>query len=68
MVLQSNTKDLTKVLREIGGSFFVVTTKQTLDTQQAIDFVEKAREKRMNDFNIANLIRSEQGFVSNFLR
>ncbi len=57
-------KTLEQLLRELGGMFYIVTRKQEVTVDEALSFVNDARNKSMNDFNIAGLIRSEQGFVS----
>jgi len=43
--------------------FYIVTKKKEVTVEEAINFVQEARNKNMNDFNIANLIKSNDRFV-----
>ena len=61
-------KTLEQVLQEIGGMFTVVTRKQQLNHEEVLVFIQESRNKHLNDFNIASLIKSEQGFLTAYMK
>lgn len=61
-------KTLEQVLQEIGGMFTVVTKKQQFTHEEILVFIQESRNKQLNDFNIASLIKSEQGFLTAYMK
>ena len=59
---------LEQLLGQLGDTFYLVTRKQQVTKEECISFVNEARQKNMNDFNIAALIKSEQGFLSALMK
>lgn len=61
-------KTLDYLLEKLGDTFYLVTQKKEVTREECISFVTTARSKNMNDFNIAGLIRTEQGFLSALMK
>lgn len=73
MLVQANlnqkvNRSLDEVLASLTGDFFIVTKKAVVGKEEVKAFVNEARAKRMNDFNIATLIKAESGFLSSYLK
>lgn len=66
---KTSNRTLNDVLASLTGNFFIVTRKQFVDREKVIEFVNEARQKNMNDFNIAGLIKHEElGFLTRALK
>lgn len=65
---KSEGRTLNEVLALLTGDFFIVTKKVTVDKEQVLQFVEQARAKSMNDFNIAQLVKHDTGLLVSYLK
>jgi hypothetical protein len=70
LVLNHNKqgRTLNEVLASLAGDFFIVTKKVKVNRDELLEFVNEARAKNMNDFNIASIVKHESGFLTTYLR
>lgn len=72
ILTQENSKvrlTLNDVITHLTGDFFIVTKKKVANKDEVFEFVAEARAKKMNDFNIAMLIKhNELGFLTTALK
>lgn len=71
LVIQNHSKQgrtLNEVLTSLAGDFFIVTKKVVVNRDELLEFVNEARAKNMNDFNIAANIKHESTFLTTYLR